>query len=84
MRVRVLALCIAAGAVLVPTGALAAGPGDVNQSNTNMQVVMVDNPGGQSAGLISGPIVVPVNAQLGLNLNHVLSGLNLLGNGGIG
>jgi len=84
MRVRVLALCIAAGAVLVPAGAFAAGPGDVNQSNTNAQVVVVDGQGAQSAGLISGPIVVPVNAQLGLNLNHVLSGLNLLGNGGIG
>jgi hypothetical protein len=78
MRVLVLALCIAAGAVLVPAGAFAASPGDVHQSNRNTQVVVVNNQGAQSAGLISGPIVVPVNAQVGLNLNDVLNNIHIL------
>jgi hypothetical protein len=78
MRVLVLALCIAAGAVLVPAGAFAASPGDVHQSNRNTQVVVVNNQGAQSAGLISGPIVVPVNAQVGLNLNDVLNHISIL------
>jgi hypothetical protein len=78
MRVLVLALCIAAGAVLVPAGAFAASPGDVHQSNRNTQVVVVNNQGAQSAGLISGPIVIPVNGQVGLNLNDVLNGIHIL------
>jgi hypothetical protein len=78
MRVLVLALCIAAGAVLVPAGAFAASPGNVHQSNRNTQVVVVNNQGAQSAGLISGPIVVPVNAQVGLNLNDVLNHISIL------
>ncbi len=75
MRVLVLALCLAAGAVLFPVGALAAGPGTVDQSNVLNQVTVVNNQGAQSAGLISGPIVVPIAGQLGLNLNGLHLGI---------
>ncbi len=67
MRVVVLALCLAAGAVLVPAGAFADEPGCVQQSNSNAQLTAVDNRGAQSAGLIAGPIVLPINLGLGLN-----------------
>jgi hypothetical protein len=79
MRVLLLALCLAAGAVLVPAGALACdSPGMVHQSNRQTQVTVVDNRGAQSAGLISGPIVVPVQVGVLGNLNDVLNGLDIL------
>jgi hypothetical protein len=77
MRVRVLALCIAAGAVLAPVGAFAASPGVV-QSTSSAQVVVVSNPVVVSAGLILGPIVVAVGAQLGLALTGMLGVIAVL------
>ena len=79
MRVLVLALCLAAGGVLVPAGALAAGPGSVHQSNRQTQVTVVDNRGSQSAGLINvSQNTIPIQVGLGANLNDVLNHINIL------
>jgi hypothetical protein len=74
MRVLVLAMCLAAGAALVPAGAFAADPGSAHQSNRNVQQTVVDNRGAQSAGLIAGSIVVPVNVAVGANVARVRRG----------
>jgi hypothetical protein len=42
------------------------------------QVVVVNCQGAQSAGLISGPIVVPINTGVGLALNDILSDISIL------
>src|SRR5205085_1196504 len=53
--------------------------GDVYQSNRNRSISWLDNSGADSAGLISGPIVAPVTAGLGTNLNGPVN-VNLLSN----
>jgi len=63
MRVLVIALCLAACAVVVPAGAFAA-----DESNSTTQMTVVDNSGAQSAGLITGPLVIPIDLGIGGNL----------------
>ena len=87
MRVLLVALCCAATAAFAPaTSALAwSGPGShnhiVRQSNTNVQAVNCGGGGGVAVGLVAlNNTCVPINVGIGLNLNQVLSGINVLGN----
>jgi len=66
---------VAAWVAIGSTSAFAAD----NQSNSNTSTTVVDNSGGQSAGLISGPIVLPITLGVQTNANGPLN-LNLLGN----
>jgi len=87
MRVLVIALCLAACAVVVPAGAFAA-----DESNSATQTTVVDNSGAQSAGLITGPLVIPINLGIGGNLlagregrrARVGMGMGMLGDMGMG
>jgi len=74
MRVLVIALFVAAGAVMIPAGAFAA-----DQSNAATQTTVVDDHGSQSAGLITGPIVIPVNLGLGANAQRGMQMMPVMG-----
>ncbi|HEY7202473.1 MAG TPA: hypothetical protein VIC57_19795 [Candidatus Dormibacteraeota bacterium] len=69
-----IALFVAAGAVMIPAGAFAA-----DQTNAATQTTVVDDHGSQSAGLITGPIVIPVDLGLGANAQHGMQMMPVMG-----